>query len=135
MKNWIPWIATALLVTGGPAAAAGWESWADFETIEVVTTNEDGSDRETTIWVVVIEGTAFIRTSESTEWGNAVDKAETIGLRGGGEARTVRATAITDTGRRDQVTASFREKYGFQDRLVSILRGEARIWSVEPISP
>ncbi len=135
MRDWIPWIATALLSIGGPAAAADWGSWAGLETIEVITANEDGSDHVTTIWIVVLEGAAFIRTSESSPWGDAVEKAETIGLRGADEARIVRPTAITRSERREQVIAAFREKYGFQDGLLDVFRGDARIWSVETVSP
>ncbi len=135
MSKWIPWITVAGLLLALPAGAADWSGWSDLETIEVTTVQEDGSEMVTTIWITVLEGTAYVRTSESSAWGNAVEKAETFGLRGGDEDRTVRATAINNDATRASVEDSFRQKYGFSDAMIGIFRGEARIFSVEAFTP
>lgn len=137
MHRSVPWFAAALLLAGSPVAASAgsdWSAWADLETVSVVTADAGGAERETTIWVVVLDGTAYIRTSESSPWGDEVEQASRIGLRGGDELRQVAPSPITDTAQRERVTAAFREKYGFQDALISVFRGEARIWSVAAAS-
>lgn len=135
MRSLIPWIATALLVAASPALASDWADWSQLDTISVLTVGDDGAEQDTTIWIVVVDGTAYIRTSESSPWGNAVEGAETIGVRVGEERRAVHATAISDASTRERVTAGFREKYGFSDALIGLFRGEARIWSVETVAP
>ncbi len=134
MRNWIPRLVAGLLLAASPALASDWAGWAELETIEVLTVKAGGEATETTIWIVVLEGTAYIRTNESSPWGDAVETAQTIGLRGGGEERTVRPTAITEDAQRERVIAEFRRKYGFFDGLLDFARGHARIWSLEVVT-
>ena len=134
MTRWMASTLVALVLAATPALAADWAPWAELETIEVITAGDDGGSVETTIWIVVIEGTAYIRTSESSPWGDAVEGAATIGLRGSDELRTVRPRAITDAAQRESVSAAFRQKYGFFDGVIGLVRGKARIWSVEAVS-
>ena len=137
-------IAVACLAAGlllaAPSLAAhheggDWSAWADLEEIQVLTVQEDGTPRETTIWILVQGSSAYIRTSAGSAWGDEVERADTIGLRGGGEERTVRATAITADEERERLVEGFRAKYGFVDRFLDVVRGKARIWRVEVAAP
>jgi hypothetical protein len=134
MKKWIPGLAIMGLLAVTPAAAGDWSGWAEIENIEVITAQEDGAELTTTIWIVVLDGTAYIRTSQGSGWGDAVEKAEAIGLRGGDELRSVSPIAITDAAARERIEAGFREKYGFQDAMIGVFRGDPRIWSVDTAS-
>lgn len=126
--------ALAVLPAAGGAEDA-WATWAGLDTIEVLTTNPDGSDEETKIWIVVHEGTAFIRTSDRSPWGDNVERTETIGIRSEAQTLTVRPSAVTDSAHREAVIAAFRAKYGFFDGLINFVRGDARIWRLAAEAP
>lgn len=116
---------------GGDLAAL-----AQRETVQVLTVDADGMQRETTIWIVTLEGGVYIRTSDSSDWGDNAERSSSIDLSGDDEVTLrVRHEAITGPEARDKVIAAFREKYGLSDALINWFRGEARIWSLEEVEP
>jgi hypothetical protein len=130
----------AALVCGGAVFAAAsmepvppvdWSQYTDTETLGVVTADEDGEARETTIWIAVVDGNAFIRTG-GTKWGDNVERDPAIALRIDGTDIPVVVTFIEDEDLRESVVATFREKYGFMDGVIGIIRGShPRIMQVE----
>ena len=116
-------LAAALSAAEALAGVPDWDAVADVEEIEVVTTNEDGSPRETTIWLAVVDGQGFIRTSGLTTWGHNAERNADVVLRVEGEAYELRVEFIEDDALRDRVKDTFREKYGFSDAMISITRG------------
>jgi hypothetical protein len=104
------------------SAAPDWESVAGERTVTVETSNEDGSVRYTTIWLVVLDGQGFIRTGNTT-WGANVERNPEIMLRIGESNHALRAEFIQAEGVRERVMQSFREKYGWQDVLSGLIRG------------
>ncbi len=121
------------LALGTPASAAvDWRAHADVDTVTVVTRREDGTLRDTTVWLVVVEGQGYLRTG-STRWGADVERNAEVALRVGGAEHPLRAVFVTDPDERERVTAAFREKYGFVDRMLSLFRGsEPVILRLEP---
>ena len=119
------------LAIGGVARAAvyDWNRWADLETVEVISTDEDGGARLTTVWIIVLDHFPYLRTAGTT-WGDNVERADTIQVRNGTDVRIVEPTAVTEDSHRELVIAAFREKYGFSDALLDFVRGDARIWSL-----
>ena len=103
--------------------AVDWDRYAEEGTIEVITTNEDGSSRETKVWLAVVEGQGYIRTG-NTGWGGNVERTPEVTLRIGESELPLRVEFVTDEAERGAVKAAFREKYGFSDRLMSPLRGK-----------
>jgi hypothetical protein len=81
-------ISFAIAATAHAANSPDWPSVASVETIQIRTTDADGSPRERTIWLLVHDGQGYIP-----------------------EGATY-----------DAVMAGMREKYGFQDMLISPLR-------------
>jgi hypothetical protein len=116
-------IAVAFLWAAVAAAEApDWESLREVETVEVVTADEDGDPRETTVWIVVVDGAGIVRTGGTT-WGeNAVRKPELV-LRAGAASYPLRVEFVEDDALRQRITDTFREKYGFSDRMLSWVRG------------
>jgi hypothetical protein len=117
--------ALLLLVTSGELKAQDpidWEPFSDEQRVQVVTTNQDGSTRETTVWLVVVDGLGHIRTG-NTRWGGNVERNPDIVLRVQEAELTVRAEFVTDPSEREKVAAAFREKYGIWDRIMDPLRG------------
>jgi hypothetical protein len=116
--------ASARTSTGDVGGDFDWSRFAEEETVTVVTTNDDGSERETTVWLVVVDGDAFIRTG-NTRWGGNVEKRPEIALRIEAETIPVAIHFITDAEQRRRVTEAFRGKYGFFDRILSPFRGSS----------
>jgi hypothetical protein len=115
----------ALLLAG--AARAGDVAWSDYageRTVVAVTHDEDGDVRETTVWLVVVDGQGYIRTG-STRWGANVERTPQLLLRVASDELPVRVEFVTDEPTRDAVSRAFREKYGFTDRMLSVFRGSA----------
>lgn len=118
------------LALGGAAAAVGpdWNKWADLETVEVISTDEGGGSRLTTIWIVVLDGQAYIRTAGTT-WGDNVEREGTLKIRGAPGEYVVRAEKVTDPALQEEVVAAFREKYGNSDVVAGLFRfGDRRIF-------
>ena len=59
------------LLLVAPAALADppvdWSVAAKPDVVEVLTTNEDGSTRETKVWIVAVDGQGYLRTG-GTRW-------------------------------------------------------------------
>ncbi len=118
-------LALAIAAAGGSARAAApdWNAIADADTVRISTTNENGSTRRTTIWLVVVDGEAYIRTSRSTRWGGNVEREPDVVLSVGDTDHRVRASFVEDEALRARIVASFREKYGWTDAVANVMRG------------
>jgi len=113
------------------AAEVDWASFADHDTVEVVTTDEDGDERETTIWVRVVDGQGYIRTSLRSTWGDNTEREPDIAIRVGPLDHPVRAAPVTDDSEKQRIVAAFDEKYG-NNFIIDWIRGEPRIFHLEP---
>jgi hypothetical protein len=114
------------------ASAQDWKQLADVEEITVITTREDDRSKETTIWLAVLDEEGFIRTSD-TNWGENVTRNSEVILRIDGKEYELRAVRIPRGEQFDQVTAVFREKYGFSDVMIGPFRfGEVKILRMDP---
>ncbi len=116
-------VACLLGALAAGAAELDWNSVADVEEVRVLTTNQDGTPRETTIWLAVADGQGYIRTSGSSTWGDNVERNPDIALRIGDSEHPLRASFVEDEALRERIVAAFREKYGRFDGFVNILRG------------
>jgi hypothetical protein len=99
-----------------------WNAIAEIQTVQVSTVDEDDEPRDTTVWLVVVDGQGYIRTG-STTWGANVQRNPEIDLEIGDRAYAVRAEFVEDDALREKVEAAFREKYGWSDWLLAALRG------------
>jgi hypothetical protein len=121
----------ALLAAPAVAAAPDWAAVAEEETVYVVTSDEDGDRRETKIWVLVLDGVGYIRTSRSTRWGDNVERDPDIALRVDDADYPLRATFIEDPADRARIVAGFEEKYGSNPILNWIRGDDPRIMRLE----
>jgi hypothetical protein len=117
----------ALALCLGLAALAGaatldWNAVAAVEEVQVKTQDEDGAERDTTVWLVVVDGQGYVRTG-GTRWGdNLVRKPEVV-LEIEGEDHALRVEFVEDDAQREKIVAAFREKYGWPDGAMNIFRG------------
>ena len=123
----------ALLMAALPAAAApDWNALKDVETVEIVTTDEDGSSRDTTIWLAVVDGQGYIRTGNST-WKGNIERNPDVTLRVEDTEYPVRAEFVSDADLKTRVEQTLRDKYGFSDSFIGIFRiGEPNIMRLVP---
>jgi len=85
--------------------------------MHVVTTDPDGEERVTRIWIALEGGDATIRTNESRWWSN-LERDPTIRIRLSGIDYPFQAVPVTDVEGRVGVDEAFLEKYGGWERLL-----------------
>ena len=59
--------------TEEPRASVGWSEAAAPDVVRILTQDEDGSTRETKIWIVLLDGQAYIRTA-NTRWYRNIER-------------------------------------------------------------
>ncbi len=113
-------ICAALLLAapGARGDALAWSAVANEDTIEILTHDPDGDLRETTVWVGVVDGTGYVRTTDS-RWQANIERDANVTVRVAGREYDLRAERIEDAPLRARVNEVFRAKYGFTDRLLS----------------
>lgn len=123
------------LTLSGAARAQDWNTFADIEAIQIVTNDDDGKPRDTKVWLAVHDGNGYVRTG-GTRWGDNVRRDSNVVVRIGTESFPLHAVAIpSEDPLYASVADSFRQKYGFSDRAMGILRnlgGPAMILRLDP---
>lgn len=99
-----------------------WNAVADTQTVEVLTEDEDGSLRVTTVWLLVQDGEGYLRTG-GTRWGDNIVRSGKLTLRIGESEYPLGVEFEEDDDRRVRITQGFREKYGWSDGLIGWIRG------------
>jgi hypothetical protein len=100
-----------------------WEA-ADAEwDVILVTVDPDGDVRETRVWLVIVDGAGALWTGQ-TRWAANLKRDANAVLQASGIAYPVRAEFVSDPTERDAVEAAFRQKYGWQDRVVRWVEGD-----------
>jgi hypothetical protein len=116
-------------------APTDWTPLAAVEEVQVLSENPDGSARETTVWLAVVDGQGYIRTG-NTSWYPNLERKPEIGVRVSGAEYAVHAEPVEDESLRGQVIAKFREKYGWSDRMVAwFFPGRPHIVKLAPRAP
>lgn len=110
----------ALLGLAAPAAAAqpapDWHALAEEDVVRIATTDAEGGRRETTIWLVEVDGRGFVRTT-STRWFGDIERDPQVALEVAGTELLLRATPVEDEALRERIERAFAAKYGWTDRL------------------
>jgi hypothetical protein len=115
-------LSLALWLVAAPAAApSDWSPFAESDVVHVVTRDEDGAERDTKVWFVVVEGDGFVRTNDS-RWLANIRRGSPVALRLDAVERPVAAEEVSDGGVTRAVEEAFKEKYGFVQRVMSALR-------------
>jgi hypothetical protein len=110
------------------AAAPEWSELADLETVEVISSDEDGGQRLTTVWIVVLDHQAYVRTG-GTRWGDNVEREGKLRLRVPQGEYALRAEKVLAASEIESVEAAFAEKYGSSDWWAGLMRfGETRVF-------
>jgi len=110
----------ALGLTSG-AAAMDWRPFEEESVIEIITEDEDGDERETSVWVVVVDGSGYVRTNNS-RWLENIRRDPEVQLRVRSYEYLMRAEEIEDPALEERIEEAFKEKYGLLQRTMSVFR-------------
>ncbi len=121
MRNLIFFAACLLSVSSASAQVDAWAPFADADVVEIITTDADLDLRETKIWIVVLDGSGFVRTNDS-RWLANIRRGSDVAIRTGALELAVTATEVQDTELEDQIELAFKTKYGTMQRLMSFFR-------------
>ena len=114
-----------LVALAASASPIDWGALAAEQTVVIRTTEADGAPRETTVWLVVVDGQGYVRTGD-THWHGNLARDPKIGVRIADHDYAVTAEHVTDPALRARIHTAFREKYGFSDRFVGWFSDEAK---------
>jgi len=113
--------ALALRALSAAAASPDWNAVAATDTVEVTTKNVDGTLKDTTVWLVVVDGQGYIRTGNTRWWSN-IERDHDVALRIEGKEYPLRVELVEDPELRQRVVDAFRAKYGWVDRAMDAIR-------------
>jgi hypothetical protein len=123
------------LAVAAGAGASPFDPFVESDVIEILTVDEDGENRETKIWIVVLDQAGWIRTND-TRWLANIRRDPDVAIRAGDVVLPVRAEISEDREDYDRVEAGFKEKYGFVQKVMSFFRmSEPTVLRLEPRSP
>jgi hypothetical protein len=125
-------LAAVLVAAPQPGFAIDWATAGAERVVQIVTRNEDGTARETKIWLVVVDGQGYVRTGGTRWWGN-IERDPDVVLRVAGAEHPLRAELVNDPEIAAKVEAALRTKYGWSDRLIGPFRfGDTHILRLVP---
>ena len=106
---------------GAQAAALDWQRFQDTDVVQIVTHDEDGALRETSVWIVTFGDHGYVRTNDS-RWLANIRRGSGVALRLGEQEFAVSARESNDAALAARVEEHFKEKYGFMQRMMSWFR-------------
>jgi hypothetical protein len=91
-------------------------SWELGEVVVVRAQDDDGAFHDTRLWVVDVDGAAYVRTGNpQSPWLLRVRAHPDVEVTRAGATASFRAVPVEDPGIRDRVNAAVAEKYGFSE--------------------
>jgi len=121
-------------ISAGAEEPVDWNAVSDVDTIQILTTDEDGATRDTTVWLAVWQGHGYIR-SRGTHWLANIERDPDVKVRIAGQEYSLRATPIHDAKTYEAVSQVFREKYGWQDAVLGFFRNLSGVPTILQLDP
>jgi hypothetical protein len=91
------------------------------EVVAVRTVDADESPYESRLWVVDVDGRAYLRTGNAeSRWLANMRSHPTVTITRGGVAKAYLATPVADVGVRDRVNAATAAKYGIAESFLRV---------------
>jgi hypothetical protein len=98
-----------------------WSAIADVGVIEIVTTDEDGDARRTSVWFVLVDGVSYLRTNDS-RWLSNIRRDPSVKIVIDGTEYAQRAEEVKDAELIERIEAASHEKYGLQNSFIRFFR-------------
>ena len=113
---------SASLSTPALGAAPAWTGVGDEEEVTIIVQQEDETQREVTIWLVVVDDQGYIRT-RNTRWRAHLERDPNATLRIRDKEYTIRVSPVMNEALQDQIHRTYTEKYGrTSDIFLSLMR-------------
>lgn len=128
------WLTTVLVLLPALASAEAFDPKAteDVGVVELITMNSNGSARKTKVWVVLVDGEAYLRTNGS-RWLKNLQRIPLATLRFDDKDHPVIAEILSDPSWVEKVDQATREKYGWQEKTIHVFRmSEPTIIRLQP---
>jgi hypothetical protein len=117
------------------AHAFDWTPASQDSVVEILTSDADGELRETPVWIVVLDGAAYVRTNDS-KWLANIRRGSAVRLRVRDVESVVEALEAKDPVLAERVEEAFKTKYGFTQRVMSLFRiSEPTVLKLTPLEP
>ena len=125
-------VAAALLFVISILAA----SEGGAEIVTLTTIESDGSELATRLWIVDDGGFSWLRSGmPDTRWLRQIESIPDVVVERGDKAVRLRAVPVRDAKVRDRIHSLMRDKYGWADRWVSLIRDGTQSVAVRLESP
>ncbi len=100
--------------------------------VTIVTHKADGSERDTKVWIVEVDGTAYMiaggtLVTGASRWADDVRRDPNASLVAGGRAHRLLAHVLDDPELLAKVREAMRQKYGWQDRFAWVFASRSPI--------
>jgi hypothetical protein len=118
---WIGFLLALALAGSAHAVALDWQRFQDTDVIQIVTHDEDGALRETSVWIVTQGDHGYVRTNDS-RWLANIRRGSGVALRLGEQEFAVSAREPNDAALSARVEEQFKQKYGFMQKVMSAFR-------------
>ncbi|MDH3213884.1 MAG: nitroreductase/quinone reductase family protein [Myxococcales bacterium] len=119
-------VGVAVALAAGFVASILLASEGGEEIVVLRTFDAGGSPVETRLWVVDEGGSAWLRSGvPGSGWLGRIEANPRVELERSGRTARMRAVPVRDPVGRDRIHALMREKYGFADVWVSLIRDAA----------
>lgn len=116
--------------TPAPGVEPGWSEVGGEEEITIAVNQQDGTTRELTIWLAVVDGQGYIRTWD-TDWRTEIERDPNVSLSIAGRDYPVRVSAVADRELFDRVNAAFTKKYGMMRSVgLAVMRPFLGSWHI-----
>ncbi len=109
------------LAAAGAADSFDWAPASEDSVVEILTSDADASLRETPVWIVVLDGAAYVRTNDS-KWLANIRRGTAVRLRVREVETQVGTGEVKDAALAARVEEAFKTKYGFTQRVMSLFR-------------
>ena len=110
-----------LVVPGLASADAAVPALTEPRVVEILTADEDGEARKTPVWIVAVEGLAYVRTNDSV-WLANIRRGSPVKVRHEQQTWPVSAAVVSEAAVTAEVEEAFVTKYGFFQRVMSTFR-------------
>jgi hypothetical protein len=136
VRRIVVWVMALLLVLGGGIYGA---SELGGEIVTLTTRDANDGDASTRLWVVDDNGAQYLRAGDpGSGWLQRIQANPQIVVERNGVATTYTGVPVTnDPGQPARIHALMRDKYGWADRVVSVLgdRSQSIAVRLDPAAP
>ncbi len=106
------------------------------EVVTLTTVESDGSELATRLWIVDDGGFAWLRAGmPDTRWLRQIESIPEVVVERGDESIRHRAVPVLDSTVRDRIHSLMRDKYGWADQWISLIRDGTQSVPVRLESP